>query len=211
MGFDYFFGLAANVNNQPDAYIEDDQILTIRRDKIVAVEGKGKDRKTVGVSPLRKPDEVMARLTSKTVQWIDENRGHPFFLYYAPNAVHEPVTPAAGFKGSPFGKYGDFIHELDWSVGQILAVLEKDHLLANTLIVFTSDNGGALNIHLEESQVALKAGLAINGPLKDGKGSIWEGGFREPFIVRWPGKVPKTAYATMSSASLIFSPASPES
>jgi arylsulfatase A-like enzyme len=132
----------------------------------------------------------MARLTEKAVQWIGENREHPFFLYYAPNAVHEPVTPSAKFGGSPFGKYGDFIHELDWSVGQILAALERHALLSNTLIIFTSDNGGALNVHLEESMIALKAGLAINGPFRDGKGSVWEGGFREPFIVSWPGKVP---------------------
>jgi arylsulfatase A-like enzyme len=190
VGFDYFFGLAANVNNRPDAYIENDQILDRTPGQLVAIEGKGKDQQTVGISPVRQPDEVMSRLTAKAVKWIEDNRTHPFFLYYAPNAVHEPVTPSAKFTGSPFGKYGDFIHELDWSVGQILAELEKDQLLSNTLIIFTSDNGGALNVHLEESMIALKAGLAINGPLRDGKGSIWEGGFREPFIVRWPGKVP---------------------
>jgi arylsulfatase A-like enzyme len=190
VGFDYFFGLAANVNNQPDAYIENDQIFDHTPGQVVAIEGKGKDRKTVGVSPLRQPNEVMSKLTGKAVHWIEENRSHPFFLYFAPNAVHEPVTPSADFTGSPFGKYGDFIHELDWSVGQILTTLEKNHLMSNTLIIFTSDNGGALNVHLEESMVAMKAGLAINGPLRDGKGSVWEGGFREPFIVWWPGKVP---------------------
>lgn len=190
VGFDYFFGFAANVNNRPDAYIENDQILDRTPGQLVAIEGKGKDQKTLGIAPLRRPEEVMSRLTAKALSWIEAQRDHPFFLYFAPNAVHEPVTPSAQFKGSPFGKYGDFIHELDWSVAQVLNTLEKQHLLENTLIVFTSDNGGALNVHLEESMVALKAGLAINGPLRDGKGSIWEGGFREPFIVRWPGRVP---------------------
>jgi len=190
VGFDYFFGMAANVNNRPDAYIENDQILDRTPGQLVAIEGRGKDQKTVGVSPVRQPDQVMTRLTEKAVQWIGDNRDHPFFLYYAPNAVHEPVTPSAKFTGSPFGKYGDFIQELDGSVGQILAALEKHQMLSNTLIIFTSDNGGALNVHLEESMVALKAGLAINGPFRDGKGSVWEGGFREPFIVRWPGRVP---------------------
>jgi len=190
VGFDYFFGLAANVNNRPDAYIESDQLLNRAPGQLVAIEGQGKDQRTAGITPLRAPDEVMGRLTAKAMQWIEDQRDQPFFLYYAPNAVHEPVTPAGRFAGSPFGKYGDFIHELDWSVGQLLATLEKLKLLDNTLIIFTSDNGGALNIHLEESMVALKAGLAINGPLRDGKGSVWEGGFREPFIVRWPGQVP---------------------
>ena len=76
----------------------------------VAVEGKGKDRQTVGIRPLREADQVMTRLTDKAVAWIDqqastqraEEGARPFLLYFAPNAVHEPVTPAAEFSGSPF-------------------------------------------------------------------------------------------------------------
>ena len=95
------------------------------------------------------------------------------------------------FHGSPYGKYGDFIEELDWSVGRILETLDSSKLADKTLVIFTSDNGGVLDPMGEgEEALALHAGLAINGILRGGKHGIYEGGFREPFIVRWPGKVP---------------------
>jgi arylsulfatase A-like enzyme len=159
--------------------------------QIVAVEGKGKDQKTVGIDPLPSPDQVMGKLTGKAVQWLEENHQGPFFLYFAPNAVHSPITPSKDFHGSPYGKYGDFIEELDWSVGRILETLDRLKLTENTLVLFTSDNGGVVNPMAEgEETLALRAGLAINGILRGGKHSIFEGGFREPYIVRWPGKVP---------------------
>src|SRR5204863_7562048 len=79
---------------------------------------------------------------------------------------------------------------LDWSVGQVLAVLDKFKLADNTLVIFTSDNGGVVNRNNAHATKAMDAGLAINGALRGGKHDIWEGGFREPFLVRWPGKVP---------------------
>ena len=133
----------------------------------------------------------MGKLTAKAVAWLEENRQSPFFLYFAPNAVHAPVTPSKDFHGSPYGKYGDFIEELDWSVGRILETLDKYKLADNTLVIFTSDNGGIIDVHGEgEEALALHSGLAINGILRGGKHGINEGGFREPYIVRWPGKVP---------------------
>jgi arylsulfatase A-like enzyme len=191
VGFDYFFGLATHIFNHPRAYIEGDMLIGRIPGQIVAVEGKGKDQKTVGIDPLPSPDQVMGKLTSKAVQWLEENHQGPFFLYFAPNAVHSPITPSPKFHGSPYGKYGDFIEELDWSVGRILETLDKLKLTDNTLLIFTSDNGGVLNPMGEgEEALALRAGLAINGILRGGKHSIFEGGFREPYIVRWPGKVP---------------------
>ena len=132
----------------------------------------------------------MATLTAKTTQWIEANHQQPFFVYYAPNAVHEPIQPNPRFTGSPYGKYGDFINELDDSVGQILATLDRLKLTENTLIIFTSDNGAVDVMSNENSAAAIKAGLTLNGALRGGKHSEWEGGFREPFIVRWPGHVP---------------------
>ena len=132
----------------------------------------------------------METLTTNVCEWIENNHDQPFFVYYAPNAVHEPIVPNSKFSGSPYGKYGDFISELDWSVGQILEKLDKLKLADNTLVIFTSDNGGVVNPGNENASAAIKAGLAINGPLRGGKHSEWEGGFREPFIVRWPGTVP---------------------
>lgn len=190
VGFDYFFGLAANVVNHPQAYIECDQLVGRVPNQIVTMEGAGKDRKTLGIEPLRKPDEVMTQLTDKAVQWIAANHEKPFFLYFAPNAVHDPITPSARFKGSPLGTYGDFIAELDASVGRLLGTLDHFHLADNTLVIFTSDNGGVVQMNSPEHKQAMDNGLAINGPLRDGKHGVYEGGFREPFIIRWPGKVP---------------------
>ena len=191
VGFDYFYGLSANVLNHPNAYIENETLLGRIPGKVVAVEGVAKTQKTLGVDLQRVEDEVTRRLTEKAVGWIETNHAAPFFLYFAPNAIHEPVTPAPAWKGSsPFGKYGDFIHELDWAVGRVLDTLDRLKLADNTLVVFTSDNGGVVNPNNPNASGALKAGLAINGELRGGKHDIWEGGFREPFLVRWPGKVP---------------------
>ncbi len=191
VGFDYFYGLAANVGNHPNAYIENETLIGRVPGQLVAIEGKAKDQKTTGVEPQRVEDQVMRKLTDKAVGWIEQNHQHPFFLYFAPNAIHEPVTPSANFKGtSPFGDYGDFIHELDWSVGQVLSTLDRLKLANNTLIIFTSDNGGVVNPNNPHSSEALKQGLRINANLRGGKHDEWEGGFREPFIVRWPGHVP---------------------
>lgn len=190
VGFDYFYGLSANYGNQPNAYVENEQLLGRIPGQAVELDGEGKEGKTVGIKDQRVDDEVMSRLTDKCVDWIGQNCKSPFFLYYAPVAVHEPITPSAKFTGSQFGKYGDFIHELDWSVGQLLAALDKCRVADNTLVIFTSDNGGVAQLKNPNAGAAMKAGLAINGILRGGKHDIYEGGFREPFLVRWPGKVP---------------------
>ena len=190
VGFDYFYGLAQNVGASPKAFVENEELVGRTPGKLVTIEGRGKDAKTFGVDPQRLDDEVMRKLTDKAVTWIEKNYAEPFFLYYAPNAIHEPVTPGPKFTGSPYGKYGDFIEELDWSVGQVLATLDKLKVADNTLVIFSSDNGGVATVNNPNSAAAIKAGLAINGKLRGSKHTIWEGGFREPFLVRWPGRVP---------------------
>lgn len=191
IGFEEYFGLATHITNHPRAFIENDTLLGRVPGQLVAIEGKGKSQRTVGIDPLPAHDGVLGTLTGKATGWIEAHRQGPFFLYFAPNAVHNPVTPSKNFHGSPYGKYGDFIEELDWSVGQILDTLDRLKLADNTLVIFTSDNGGVMNPNSAgEESVAFHAGLAINGNLRGGKHSVFEGGFREPFLVRWPGKVP---------------------
>ncbi|MDO6425000.1 sulfatase-like hydrolase/transferase, partial [Saccharophagus degradans] len=82
--------------------------------------------------------------------------------------------------------YGDFIQELDWMVGEVLATLEKQGVSNNTLVIFTSDNGAMLNLG---GRNAIKAGHKINGDLLGFKFGVWEGGHRIPFIAKWPGKI----------------------
>ena len=189
LGLDYFFGLAANIGNPPPAYIENEELVGRKAGDLVTVEGN-KAVSTNSFTVERLPEGVMPMLTEKCVRWIEKNKQKPFFVYFAPNAVHEPITPASQFNGSKFGKYGDFITELDLSVGKVLEALDKNKLADNTLILFTSDNGGVAQAQNPTAGAAMKAGLAINGVLRGGKHDIWEGGFREPYILRWPGKVP---------------------
>jgi arylsulfatase A len=191
LGFDYYFGMAANIGSGPHSFIENESVLGHIAGQPITIAGGSREGDTTsGIKQPWKPEQVMETLTKRVTSWIEEKRGAPFFVYFAPNAVHEPIVPNGRFSGSPYGKYGDFIHELDWSVGEVLATLDRLKLADNTLVIFTSDNGGVTNAGNPNAAAAIQAGLAINGPLRGGKHSEWEGGFREPFIVRWPGKVP---------------------
>ena len=183
--------MAANIGSGPHSFIVDEQVSgRVPGEPIIVHGGSRAGDTTTGIQKAWQPDRVMETLTSNVTEWIQANHDKPFFVYYAPNAVHEPIVPNPRFTGSPYGRYGDFVQELDWSVGQILATLDKLKLADETLVIFTSDNGGVVAPGNENASAAIKAGLAINGPLRGGKHSEWEGGFREPFIVRWPGQVP---------------------
>jgi arylsulfatase A-like enzyme len=183
--------MAANIGSGPHSFIIDEEVSGhIRGEPIIIRGGSRFGDTTTGIEKAWQPDHVMETLTAKVTEWIEASHDRPFFVYYAPNAVHEPIVPNPKFTGSRYDKYGDFIDELDWSVGQVLGKLDELKLTDNTLVIFTSDNGGVVNPGNENAAAAMKAGLAINGPLRGGKHSEWEGGFREPFIVRWPGETP---------------------
>ena len=108
---------------------------------------------------------------------------------------HSPPIHATRFKGtSECGRYGDFVHELDWIVGEVTNILDELDLADNTLVVFTSDNGGMLN---EGGQDAWRSGHRLNSNLLGFKFGAWEGGHRVPFIVRWPGKVQQEQSRTL--------------
>ncbi len=190
VGFDYFYGLAANPWNGPHSFIENEKLLGRIPGQLVTITGQKEKATTTGILQQYEADHIMENLTAKVTGWLEANSTAPFFLYFAPNAVHEPVAPNPKFTGSPYGSYGDFIQELDWSVGQVLATLDRLKLTDRTLLIFTSDNGGVVNVGNPSASTAIKAGLAINGLLRGGKHSEFEGGFREPFLVRWPGHVP---------------------
>ncbi len=196
IGFDYHFGVPANHGDVSGVYVENDRVYGLRSDKLdpQRTGTNFKDRGFLGLdAPQRVDDEVMPLLTTKAVNWLQQQtKDQPFFLYYTPVAIHNPVTPSPQTKGtSKAGPYGDWIHELDVSVGRLLDTLEKQGLSDNTLVLFTSDNGGVNKPTVPgEATEALQAGLAISGPFRGGKHDVWEGGFRVPYIVRWPGHVP---------------------
>lgn len=126
-------------------------------------------------------DTLTARYTDEAVKFITASKDKPFFLYFPHTAVHTPLHPGEKFKGkSANGTYGDWVEEVDWSVGRVLDTLRELKLSERTLVLFTSDNGPWL--------VKGKDG-GVAGPLRGGKGSTWEGGMREPTIAWWPGRI----------------------
>jgi len=125
---------------------------------------------------------ITKRYTEEAVKFIDENKDKPFFLYLAQTMMHVPLFRSEEFTDrSMAGIYGDAMEEVDWSVGQVLETLRKNDLAENTLVVFTSDNGPWLTFDTHGGSA---------GPLREGKGSTWEGGMREPTIMWWPGTIP---------------------
>ena len=140
------------------------------------------------------------RYTERATDFIRENKDTPFFLYFAHTFPHVPLFASPGFKGrSRRGIYGDVVEELDWSVGQVLAAVRSAGVAENTLVFFTSDNGPWLIMNNQGGSA---------GPLREGKGSTWEGGMRVPGIAWWPGRIkPGGVTAVPASTMDLFSTA----
>ncbi len=118
------------------------------------------------------------RLTREAVRFVERNAHRPFFLYLAHTAPHIPLAASAEFAGSSrAGTYGDVVQELDWSVGELLDALARNGIAENTVLLFTSDNGPFPE--------------GSTGGLRGGKATAWDGGFRVPFVARWPGRIPE--------------------
>ena len=136
--------------------------------------------------------ELTTQYTERAVSFIERNKERPFFFYLAHSMPHVPLQVSSKFKGkSGAGLYGDVIMEIDWSVGEIIKALDRHQLAEKTVVIFTSDNGPWLSY-------GEHAGSA--GPLREGKGTCWEGGVRVPCIIRWPGQIPA---GTTSDAMLM--------
>jgi arylsulfatase A-like enzyme len=172
-GFDEYFGLPYS-NDMWPAHPTDK-----RYPPLPLFEGK----KVVQTQP----DQHMLTTwyTQHAVSFIEKNKDRPFFLYVPHSMPHVPLYVSDKFAGkSARGLFGDVIEEIDWSVGEILGALKRNGLEESTLVMFMADNGPWLSY-------GDHAGSA--GPLREGKGTAFEGGVREPAIFRWPGKLPAGA------------------
>jgi arylsulfatase A-like enzyme len=199
LGFDYYFGVPVVNSHPPFVYVENHRVVGLVPEDPFVYGKKARTKEVfekMGYTQIGGADAAHAlyddylvgtKLTEKAVDWIKKQKDKPFFLYLATTNIHHPFTPHQRFKGtSQCGVYGDFVHELDWIVGQVMKTLDEQGVADNTLVVFTSDNGGMFNVG---GQQAWDAGHELNGKLLGFKFSAWEGGHRVPFIVRWPGKV----------------------
>ena len=134
------------------------------------------------VKTLADQDQLTRRYTEYAVDFIRRKKDEPFFLYFPHSMGHVPLGVSESFKGkSGHTYYGDMMLEVDWSVGEIMKTLREEGLDRNTLVLFTSDNGPWLPFGDH---------AGVSGPLREGKGTTFEGGMREPFIAWWPGRVP---------------------
>ncbi|MFI3259675.1 MAG: arylsulfatase [Rikenellaceae bacterium] len=199
LGFDYYFGIPCVNSGPPFVFVENHNVVgydpsdpfvlgQVPETKLFPAK-KVSDKIGGAKSAHALYDDEMlgTTLTERSVKWITEHKDEPFFLYLATTNIHNPITPHPRFHGtSEAGIYGDFIHELDWMVGELLDTLEREGIAENTLVIFTSDNGAMLNWSGFD---AVNLGLKINGNLFGFKFDSWEGGHRVPMLVRWPAKI----------------------
>ncbi|MFK8110657.1 MAG: sulfatase-like hydrolase/transferase [Rubripirellula sp.] len=206
VGFDHFFGISASLDMPPYCWIKDDRcwpppttVVPTARDTIFLNQTGG------AADPAFQIDEVLPELKDHAVSWLKSQRGSskPFFLYLPLNSPHLPVAPSEPFRGkSGAGDYGDFVMETDDCVGAVLSALSEIEQDENTLVLFTSDNGGlwhqwdpseADDVQsyrpTPRGKYTKQFGHQSNARLRGTKADIWEGGHRVPFMVRWPGKV----------------------
>ncbi|MCX7048934.1 MAG: sulfatase [Candidatus Sumerlaeota bacterium] len=169
-GFDHYLGIP---------YSND--MLRKSKEKGVPVVPLVRDEKVIELLAEADQNRIVERYTDEAARFIRESAGKPFLLYLPHTAVHCPIHPGAAFAGkSSNGRFGDWVEEVDWSVGRVLDTLRELKLDRNTFVIFTSDNGPWLIKGADGGSA---------GPLRGGKGSTWEGGVREPTIVWWPGQI----------------------
>ncbi|HDL18873.1 MAG TPA: arylsulfatase [Bacteroidetes bacterium] len=196
-GFDEYLGLPYS-NDMWPVWYDGKPATKGRKSKYPPLPLIDGNEKVAEIKTLDDQATLTTRYTERAVQFIEKNKDRPFFLYVPHSMVHVPLGVSKKFRGkSEQGMYGDVCMEVDWSVGEILAVLKKNGLAENTLVIYTSDNGPWLNF-------GNHAGSAY--PLREGKGTMWEGGVREPCIMRWPGHIPANTVCDKMAATIDILP-----
>ena len=213
VGFDHFFGTACcPTTDWIYAFIDGDRIPVpptgpLDKSKLPKHPYANDCRAGLIASdfPMEEVDLVFLKKSREFLEHhVRQSPGKPFFLYHATQAVHLPSFAAPQFRGTTqAGPHGDFIHQLDWVVGELLSTLEKLGVADNTIILFTSDNGPETT-----SVIHMRADFGHDGarPWRGMKRDEWEGGHRVPFLVRWPVKIkPGTTSAQLTSLTDVMS------
>jgi len=202
-GFDYYFGTDVP-NYPPYCYIENDRTVGIP-----SVPNRPEFNRPGPMLPGWDWVNIMPDLTRRAVKYIEDaaraSPHKPFFLYFPLTAPHYPVVPAPEFKGkSKAGEYGDFVVQVDWTVGQVMDALDRSGMAGSTLLIFTSDNGPEVTGEVKPGvydRIKLYEHYSM-GPLRGAKRDAWEGGHRVPFIARWPGSPGTDALRRIQPGSL---------
>lgn len=180
-GFDEYLGIPYSNDMWPVGYDGKPADSKLRKSKYPPLPLIDGNQQVETLSTLADQDTLTTRYTERAVNFIRKNKDRPFFLYVPHSMPHVPLGVSDKFRGkSKQGMYGDVIMEIDWSVGQILKAIRKNGLDDNTLVIFTCDNGPWLSF-------GNHAGSAL--PLREGKGTTFDGGQRVPCIMRWPGNI----------------------
>jgi arylsulfatase A len=191
VGFDRYFGIAASLDMVPYTFLENDRVtIQPTLDRTFPLHPGYDPQCRVGpAAPGFEVEHVLPEFTRQAVRYIEDRArtGQPFFLYLPLASPHTPIAPNKEWIGkSGLNLYADFVMETDWAVGQVLAALDRTGAAANTLVVFTSDNGCSPSAKIE---VLAEKGHAVSGPLRGHKADVFDGGHRVPFFVRWPARV----------------------
>ena len=200
-GFDYYFGVSGSLDMAPYVYIRDDRFTmeaTIQQPELQFPYAVRHGPRAAGFVI----DQVLDKLTEESVAFIEKSAegNGPYFLYVPLTAPHTPTQPHERFRGkTQLGEYGDFVAQVDSTVGRILQAIDDAGATDNTLVFFASDNGSFMHRyddptrkdHVDDSTVQgyRAEHHRANGPFRGTKADIWEGGHRVPLLVRWPGRV----------------------
>jgi len=193
-GFDKYLGIPYSNDmwpvDQNDKMITDTGSKLYRFPPLPLYEG---DKIVKTINNMKDQGQITQTYTRYACQFIKQSKDKPFFLYLAHSMVHIPIACSPAFQGkSKYGLFGDVMEEIDWSIGEILKTLKQTGADKNTMIVFTSDNGPWLNYGNHAGNT---------GGLREGKGTSFEGGQREPCAISWPGHIPAgTVCNKMASA-----------